>query len=52
MREDDDRDMFKNRDTLSYGTRFLTTDFTDFTCRGFREPRCPNFNSAYLCVPP
>jgi len=31
--------MLKNRDTLSYGTRFLTTDFTDFAYRGFRELR-------------
>ena len=32
-------DMFKIRDTLSYGALFLTTDFTDFTRRGFRELR-------------
>lgn len=38
-----DRDMFKIRDTLSYGSPVLTTDFTDFARVGFRELRA--------CVP-
>jgi len=49
---DDERDMFRNRESLSYVWPLSDHGFTDFHDSGFREQWCLNFLSAYLGGPP
>jgi hypothetical protein len=47
---DDERDMFKSRESLSYVRALSDHGFTDFDLSGFRERWCP-FQLCVLCVP-